>query len=122
MTLGAADDTSRLRFCFEGLTAESGRNPYRPAEDAWTFTARAPHGQARDRRLLAALREPPAGYAGLFAALADALDGRPGAEVTLADGRRSLEFVSAVYHSARTGAPVRLPLGPDHPLWSGWLP
>ena len=26
ITLGAANDTSRLRFCFEGLTAESGAN------------------------------------------------------------------------------------------------
>lgn len=122
VTLGAASDTTRMRFCFEGLTAESGSNPYRPAEGKWTFTARAPHDQAMIDRLLKTLAHPPAGYAGLFAAMAEALDGQPGTEVSLLDGRRSLEFVTAVYHSARTGMPVKLPLGEDHPLYANWLP
>lgn len=122
VTLGAANDTSRLRFVFDGLTAESGDNPYRPAEGHWIFAARAPRSQADVDRVLATVPPGPAGYAGLFAAIADALDGRPGAEVTLTDGRRSLEFVTAVYHSARTGVPVSLPLDADHPLYAGWLP
>ncbi|MCR8723974.1 Gfo/Idh/MocA family protein [Frigidibacter sp. ROC022] len=122
VTLGAANDTSRLRFCFEGLTAESGSNPYKPAEDSWTFTARAPVTQAEVDAVLAGVGEAPAGYAGLFTALADALDGKPGAEVTLEDGRRSLEFVSAVYQSHRSNAPVRLPLDRHHPLYRNWLP
>ena len=58
----------------------------------------------------------------MFKAIADALDGKSGQEVTLADGRRSLEFVSAVYHSARTGAPVALPIDTQHPMYAGWLP
>jgi predicted dehydrogenase len=122
VTLGAANDTSRLRFAFEGLTAESGLDPYKPAEDVWTFTARAPFEQAPIDAALAKIGDPPPGYTGLFTAIADALDGDAGRAVTLADGRRSLEFVSAVYHSARTGAPVALPLGPDHPSYDGWLP
>ena len=62
------------------------------------------------------------GYAGMFEALADALDGTGGREVTLEDGRRSLEFVTAVYDSARRNQPVTLPLGPDHPMYEGWMP
>jgi len=42
ITLGAAEDSTRMRFVFRGLTAESGRLPYAPAEDTWTLTARAP--------------------------------------------------------------------------------
>lgn len=122
ITLGAAGDTSRMRFAFDGLTAESGRAPYNPAEDAWTFTARAPVSQADIDAAVAAVRPPLAGFAGMFQAVADALDGRTGREVTLADGRASLEFVTAVYASARSGAPVALPLGGDHPLYRGWLP
>ena len=72
--------------------------------------------------VLAEISERPSGYAGLFDAVADALDGRPGREVTLSDGRRSLEFVSAVYASARTRAPVGLPLAEGHALFNGWLP
>lgn len=125
VTLGAADDTSRLRFCFAGLTAESGRLPYAPADGVWTFTARAPVEQRAIDALLAAVAVPRSGYAGLFAAIADALDGNGGRgreAVTLADGRRSLEFVSAVYASARSGVPVALPLDRTHPLYHGWAP
>ncbi|MEC7211942.1 MAG: gfo/Idh/MocA family oxidoreductase, partial [Pseudomonadota bacterium] len=62
------------------------------------------------------------GYAGMFAAVAEALAGRGGREVTLADGRRSLEFVTAVYHAARTGVPSALPLDSAHSLYDNWLP
>ncbi len=122
ITLGAADDTSRMRFCFEGLTAESGRAPYTPAEDAWSFIARAPYEQSAIDEVLAEVSARPGGYAGLFEAVADALDGDAGREVTLADGRRSLEFGSAVYAPARTRAPVDLPRDEDHPRYAGWLP
>ncbi len=122
VTLGAADNTSRMRLMFEGFTVESGRAPYAPAEQSWTFTARAPTAQADIDDVLSGVPLPPAGFAGFFGAMADALDGRPGREVTLADGRRSLEFVSAAYASARSGVPVDLPLGADHPLYGGWLP
>ena len=122
ITLGAADDTSRLRFCFEGLTAESGLAPYTPAEDEWRFVARAPYEQSAIDKALAEVAACPNGYAGLFEAAADALDGKPGREVTLADGRRSLEFVTAVYASARSQTPVDLPLAENHPLYGGWLP
>lgn len=122
ITLGAAIDTSRLRFCFEGLTAESGSTPYAPADDVWTFTARDPFRQSDIDAVLADVKAPPSGFAGLFDAMADALDGRPCREVTLEDARHALEFVSAVYGSARTAAPVSLPLTSDHPLYGGWLP
>ena len=42
--------------------------------------------------------------------------------VTLADARASLELLTAIYHSAQTGEPVELPIGPDHPRFEGWLP
>jgi len=30
--------------------------------------------------------------------------------------------LTAIYASARTNAPVELPVRPDHPLYHGWLP
>ncbi len=122
ITLGAADEISRLRLCFEGLTAESGLAPYLPATDSWRFVARPPFEQSAIDAVLATIPDCPTGYAGLFEAVADALDGDAGREVTLLDGRRSLEFVTAVYASARGRAPVDLPLGGDHTLYGGWLP
>ncbi len=122
ITLGAATNTTRLRFCFDKLTAESGLAAYTPAEDGWTFTARAPYAQEDIDAHLAMLTPPATGYAGLFQAIAAALDGKPGNEVTLDDARRSLEFISAVYASFRSGLPVSLPLSSEHEYHNGWLP
>ncbi|KPP88069.1 MAG: putative dehydrogenase [Rhodobacteraceae bacterium HLUCCA08] len=122
VTLGAATDTSRLRFCFEGFTAESGTDPYAPGTGVWTFTARAPVTQAQIDAVLAQVAPGHSGFAGFLAAVADALDGTEGGEVTLADGRRSVEFVTAVYASARSGAPVALPLDAAAKHYNGWLP
>ena len=122
VTLGCAENTSRLRLMFEGFTVESDHAPYAPAAQAWTFTARTPTLQAQVDAVLAGVAEARSGFAGMFDALAAALDGRPGREVTLADGRNSLEFVTACYHSSRTGMPVTLPITADHPLYGSWMP
>lgn len=122
ITLGAATDETRLRFAFEGFTAESGTAPYAPAAEGWRFTARAPHDQAAIDAVLAKVAKPMTGFAGYFQAIADALEGRPGREVTLQDGRQSVEIVSAVYQSARTGQRVALPLNSAMPIYNGWLP
>lgn len=122
VTLGCAGNMSRLRLMFEGFTVESDHAPYAPAEQAWRFTARAPVTQQQVDAVLSGVSTARSGYAGMFEALALALDGKTGHEVTLADGRRSLEFVTACYHSARMGGPVALPIGADHPLYGSWLP
>lgn len=120
ITLGAANDTTRMRFCFENLTAESGSAPYAPAEDGWTFTARGAASQAAIDACVAGVPDVHAGFAGFFEALANALDNKGGREVTLADGRRSLELVSAIYHAAREGVVVELPLEEGHALYESW--
>ncbi len=123
VTLGAAKDTSRLRLVCKHVTVESSHDPYAPAAAAWTFTARNPKRQSEVDAVLATVdSSTPVGYVGMFAAVADALDGRPGREVTLEDGRRSLEFVTAVYSSARNSGFESLPIAVDHPLYESWLP
>lgn len=127
ITLGAAPETSRLKLVFDGVTVESDQAPYRPAATAWTFSARHPVAQSDVDAAVAAVGDVPVGYVGQFAAVADAIDGISrdlAAEpmVTLADARASIEFVTAVYDSARHGRPVALPIPHDHPLAFGWLP
>lgn len=122
ITLGAADNTTRLRFCFAGLTAESGSLPYTPAEDTWRFLARDPDRQGEVDAIVASAITAKAGFVGFFAALADAIRGAPGDDVTVQDGRRSIELVTAIYRSARGGVPVDLPLGGDDPAYGGWQP
>ena len=122
VTLGAAGNTSRMRLMFEGFTVESDHAPYSLAREAWSFVAREPTKQAEIDAVLAKVSSAHFGFVGLFESMADALDGKGGREVTLEAGRASVEFVTAAYHSARQGVPVDLPLGPDHPLYGGWMP
>ena len=121
ITLGANDDTSRYRFVFEDLTAESGLLPYAPASDGWTFSAR---GVTTQEQVLAVLRDVPPvrqGFEGFLEAFDDAIEGKLNRAVTFEDGRRSLELVTAIYQSARLGAVVDLPVT-NSPLYESWMP
>jgi len=122
ITLGAGDDTTRLRFCFEGFTAESGSAPYHPAEDTWRFIARAPTGQESIDNVLASVESGHDGFAGFLSHVAAVLNGQGGNVVTLREGCRSIELVTAIYSSLRTNMPVKLPLGEKDAMYKGWLP
>lgn len=121
ITLGAANEISRLRFCFEHLTAESQLAPYAPASEPWQFIPRG--GEAAKGKLEAALTgfEPGTeGFTGLMEAFHQALTGRGPLPVSLRDARRSIELASAIYQSAATGADVGLPIADDHLAYRGW--
>ena len=122
ITLGAAGDETRLRFVFEHLTATSGTAPYAPGAQPWTFTARIPEAQQQLDAALSNTPREPAGFEGFFAHIALDLAGRENRAVTLKDGAASVALVTAIYHSARTGRQVKLPLDPSHELYNGWLP
>ncbi|MBT6864733.1 MAG: gfo/Idh/MocA family oxidoreductase, partial [Planktomarina temperata] len=64
----------------------------------------------------------PIGFEGFFAQIALDLAGHENHVVTFEDGATSVALVTAIYHSARTGRQVELPLDPSHELYKGWLP
>ena len=121
-TLGAAKDTSRLKFCFEGLTMESATLPYNPADGHWTFTARAPLKQSKVDACVKSITLARPSFAGFFEAVSQALQGDDSRTVMLEEAKQSLELVTAIYASARTNMPVTLPISKTHPLYEGWLP
>lgn len=120
VTLGAAGDMSRFRFCFEHVTVESGIDPYAPGLGVWTFTATDPQRQHEIDAIVKAVTAGPSGFAGFFKELALSLSGTKSRPVTASDGRASIELVSAIYHSVMTGQKVVLPLNTDHPIYNGW--
>lgn len=123
ITLGGADDITRLRFCFDGVTAESGSvPPYAPMTGEWRFIAREPVQQAQVDEVLAGVPAGHSGFAGFFEDLALRLETGDGNPVSMHAGRRSIELVTAIYHAARSGSWVSLPLGDDTPLYAGWVP
>ena len=121
VTLGAAEELSKFRFCFADLTAESpGTSPYRPAEGEWRFV---PRGSRRPVEIDAVLRDfvpRQESFAGLVEALHAAMDGGAEWPLTLEDAYQSLELISAIYYSAASGTAVELPLPSNHPVRDGW--
>ena len=122
VTLGSADDRSRLRFCFSELSAESGLDPYNPGTAPWTFSARAPAKQEMIDRVLQDYAPHSEGFARQFALIHEALVKGKTPPITLSDARASLELITAIYQADRTGQTVSLPLQPDAPGYAGWTP
>jgi len=121
-TLGSAREHSRLRLAFEHLSAESSHAPYRPGSEPFTLEPATPETARRIEDTLAGFEPGPELYAGQFAAFHRALEAGSDPPVTVADARAAIELVTAIYHSARSGVPVDLPLGREHPLYRGWIP
>jgi predicted dehydrogenase len=119
-TLGSHREISRLRFCFEHLTFESGEAPYAPGDDPWDIVPASRGAESRIAEALLGYRSLPARYEGQLGAYHAALTSGGAFPVTLADARASLELVTGLYHSAATGAAVTLPITADHPSYNGW--
>lgn len=122
VTLGSQVEISRLRFCFEKVTAESSLAPYTPGNEPWTFEAADEEAAARIAEALETFTPEAEYYAGQFARFHRALADGKELPVTLADARASLELVTAMYGSARTGNAVELPLAAASPWYRSWVP
>lgn len=122
MTLGSRQEISRLRFCYENLVAESILEPYTMSRDPWKFLSNDETLQKGIDEALAEVKQTEDGYTRQFELFHEAVVTDSELPVTLTDARRSLELVTAAYHSARTGMPAELPIRPDHPLYHSWLP
>lgn len=121
-TLGSADDITRIRLAFENVTFESDHAAYNPGEKLWKIQPRNPETAARIDALLKDWKHVPSRFETQMARFHDALTGVGPLPVTSKDSRRSLELVTAFYHSSSSGEDVVLPLGPGHPLYESWVP
>lgn len=121
-TLGSQREITRLHFCFEHATLESVERPYSPGDGPWTITAAAPEAERRIAEIAAGCVPVPGRFEGLLDAYYRALATGASLPVTLAEARQSIELAAALYHSAATGFPVRLPIARDHPAYRGWRP
>ncbi|WP_299779663.1 Gfo/Idh/MocA family oxidoreductase [uncultured Roseobacter sp.] len=122
ITLGAATDETRIRFIFEHLTATSGTTPYAPGATDWQFVARRPDDQHKVDACVAATAPEPIGFEGFLTAIAQDMAGEDNHAVSLEEGAASVALVTAIYHAARNGVRVNLPLDAAHPLYEGWQP
>ena len=105
-TLGSLVEITRHRLCFERLTAQSNTEPYTNSSDPWTFTS-SDGSDAIDAALESFVPRHE-NFLGQFERLGEAW--RDGTElpVTLADARRAIAAVNAMYESATTRREVQL--------------
>jgi predicted dehydrogenase len=123
VTAGSSVELSRQRYCFANLVAESNLAPYdNNTREPWQFVADSPTVKPGMDAVLASVIPAPEGFEGHLEAFGKALLNDTEFPVTLADARRAIELLTALYGSARTGAAIELPIGPEHPLYGGWLP
>lgn len=121
-TLGSVDEITRIRLQFENVTIESDHAPYNPGHALWKILPRNDEVKAKIEAALANWSHVPSRFQTQMARFYDAIIGGAPLPVTSADSRRSLELVTAFYHSSSTHQEVVLPLGPDHPLYQSWVP
>jgi predicted dehydrogenase len=121
-TLGSPEEISRHRFHFDGFSAESNTAAYSSSAKPWTITPDSDDDAKAIEQVLAGWVDGPEEWEGQFLRWADALDAGTDPPVTLHDARASLELLTALYWSARTGADVELPLPDTHPLYESWAP
>ena len=124
VTFGSAVEISRHRYCFRNMVAESNTGPYASqTSDPWQYTGVSPEVDAQIEQSLAGFTpEPPEGFVGQFERFYQALRAGSQLPITIADGRRAIELVTAVYYSMHTGQVAELPVGPAHPYYNGCIP
>jgi len=123
VTLGSEREISRLRFCFDGLTVESGSDPpYEPGAEPWQFLTTDEALMRRIGDALADFIPLPERWTGQFLALHGALTEGAAMPVSTDDARRSIELVTAAYASSKSGMPVAFPIRREHPFYEGWQP
>lgn len=131
-TLGSQRQITRMRFCFENVTFEidTGRqgdggsgSAGRPGDPEWLMIPKTPEiGAAIQAAMDSVIPDTAPRFARQFKLFHDALTTGGPFPVTLEDARRSLELITAIFHSDATGAVVALPIGPEHPRYHGWVP
>jgi predicted dehydrogenase len=121
-TLGAAEEISRLHLAFEHVTFESNHAAYSPGDGPWRIV---PASEAAKQKIDALLADSPVvgrRFNGQMQAFYEALVSGAKPPVTSEDARRSLELVTAIYHSSETHSDVVLPITQSHPKYQSWRP
>ncbi|MBV9538192.1 MAG: Gfo/Idh/MocA family oxidoreductase [Acidisphaera sp.] len=125
-TLGSVQQITRFRLVFENCTweclAEGAGNVGNPGAAAWRLWPKTHEIGVAIEAAMSEVRPVRSRFAGQFESFSQAIETGAAFAVTLDDARRSLELITAAFHSHAAGIAVPLPVGADHPLYRGWTP
>lgn len=119
-TLASAEEITRFRMVFECATVESGLDPYQAHKGAWRIVPESDRIGARIRDAGADYIAGPEDLSASLIDLHEAVAKGSSLGLDLGAARQSLEVLTAAYSSVLTGAPKRLPIQSDDPLYHGW--
>jgi predicted dehydrogenase len=126
ITLGAANNTSRLKFIFSNVTAESGDNPYAPGEGKWIFTSRDPVKQNELNEVIDLYQKKITpdqdGFRSFFEEIANHLNGKKFNIIEAWEGLKSIELAAAIYYSSMSETKIFLPLDRSNLVYKDWKP
>lgn len=124
ITLGHSSNESRLRFCFEKLSAESAKGvaPFNPGASPWTFIATDPKDQPTIDEVVNRYNEHQEGFPRQLELVHATLTEDAPPPVTLSDARASLALITAIYQSNSEGRRVYINDTIDHDWYRGWVP
>src|SRR5258708_3808030 len=117
VTLGSAAQISRHRFTFRNLSAESNTEPSSNSPEPWVFSFPEEKQDERIEQALSEFKPSAEGYEGQFLRLFHSFNQATVLPVSLADARRVLEFIAAVYYSAESAYHVSLPFTQPTPKY-----
>lgn len=123
-TLGSVRPSTRMRLCFEHVAFERqcfDDATSQLADEPWAFTAANPGSAGALQAIMDRPTHQHRGFAGQFAGFHNAIRCDGPLPVTLQDARGSLELITALFESARTGQQVSLPIPATHPRYSSWI-
>jgi predicted dehydrogenase len=124
-TLGSMRELVRFRLCFENVTFERqafDKQSSAPAEQPWTVIAKDSVYEQKIVKLMDEVPKSHSGFVRQYELFYEAYQKGTPMPVTLEDGRRSIELITAMFDSAETGRAVSLPLGSENRLYRGWAP
>jgi hypothetical protein len=119
-TVASADEITRLRLVFEHVTMESDHSPYNPGGAPWRILVRKDSIVGDVERIVAGVKEQEHCFSGQLLEYYGTITKNIRPPITLHDARASIELATAMHFSSRTGSVVVLPIGKQHPYYSGW--
>jgi len=124
-TLGSARQVTRLRLCFENVTFEKQAfddDSSHPGNEPWTTIPKTEAIGLKIAQKMADVTPQREWFSRQYELFHEAIANGAPFPVTLDDARSSIELITGLFSANETRASVIFPIGPEHPMYEGWIP
>lgn len=116
-------DLTQIKFIFEHVFVESNTKPYAPTTWPWHFKSKKLEIQSEiDKRTTGLKDEGAVNHEKQIEDFVESVSLDVTPKITLAEARKSIELITAIYKSVFTKKPVSLPIKPQDPFYQSFNP